>query len=255
VNGLKGDEVNLEKPFRSPSSPGQPRLPRQGRGRRSAILAGPGPRRTSLNGFPASSCAATRAGPWRPHFPARNKRLREELPGPRCTTTNVGSPQPRTRSAVVMPVPSSRSRLPTINEPWADAFLPLPTTGTRRWPGPTHPNRLYIHMGTSAGYAHKRLESPLRQRDHIPNPPGAAGQDLDHLRLFDVKRSQEHDAGQRRPRRSFKRFKGLRRRRRRGAGKLPKLPRSSCRACSTRAAAPAKRPARLHRDAPPRPNT
>jgi phospholipase C len=144
VEGLKGDEVNFLDPSK-PESPTNPAFQATG-GAPYAIGVGQGPAH-SLNAT-NWQLAANKNGP-SAGSPARNtgfvKSYHDALIHDR-----VSHPTPD-QIAVVMEsfLPA---RLPAINA-LADAFC-LCDHWHSEVPGPTQPNRLFIHMGTSAGYVH-----------------------------------------------------------------------------------------------------
>jgi phospholipase C len=144
VNGLTGDERNLLDPSK-PESASNPAFPATGEAP-FAIDAGQGPGH-SLNAANWQLCDS-KAGP-SAQFPARNngfaRNYRDSL-----LHDHVGHPT-HEQIAVVMQ-PFAPARLPAINA-LADAFC-LCDAWYSEVPGPTQPNRLYLHMGTSAGYVH-----------------------------------------------------------------------------------------------------
>jgi phospholipase C len=144
VEGLKGGEANLLDPPK-PESPTNPSFPATG-GAPYAINAGEGPAH-SLNAT-NWQIYASKDGPGA-HSPARNQGFVKSY-NDALRHDHINHPTPD-QLAVVMEC-FLPGRLPAINA-LADAFC-LCDHWFSEVPGPTQPNRLFIHMGTSAGYVH-----------------------------------------------------------------------------------------------------
>jgi phospholipase C len=153
-NGLSGSESN----WLDPSSPGSASNHsfQVGADAPFAITKGQGPGH-SLNAANWQLCNS-KSGP-SAGFPAGNngfaRNYRDEL-----IHDHVGSPS-FDDIAVVMKS-FGRIQLPSMNA-LADQFC-LCDNWYSEVPGPTQPNRLYIHMGTSAGYAHNVWSHPFDNR-------------------------------------------------------------------------------------------
>ena len=144
VNGLLGNEYNLLDPSKPPSNTNREYF--VSNGAPYAVLAGQGP---------AHSVHAT-------NYQLCNN---VEGPGPKRRATNNGFvrnyadalhndrvPNPGPEVIQVVMDAFAPARLPSINA-LADAFC-LCDNWHAEVPGPTQPNRLYMHAATSAGLAH-----------------------------------------------------------------------------------------------------
>jgi phospholipase C len=145
VEGLKGSEANLLDPTK-PASSANPSFKVNGAAP-YAVLAGQGPGH-SLNAT-NMQLAGTKAGPT-VQAPATNNGFVASYRNEMVFADKIQ--QPTTAQLEVVMQSFSPAQLPSLNA-LADAFLVCD-----HWhaevPGPTQPNRLYMHAATSFGYAH-----------------------------------------------------------------------------------------------------
>jgi phospholipase C len=151
VNGLTGDEFNLSDPGQ-PESPTNPAF-RVGNAAPFAVPVGKGPLH-SLEQTSLQLCD-DKKGP-SAAAPVRNngfvKSYRAGL-----SSDHVAHPTPEQVRVVMESF--APGKLPAINA-LADAFC-LCDHWFAEVPGPTHPNRLYMHAATSAGFAHNVFSNPF----------------------------------------------------------------------------------------------
>jgi phospholipase C len=145
VNGLKGTESNLLDPSQ-PASVSNP----------SFVVTNTAPYAVPIGGGPGHLLPDTNvqlcgdaSGP-NAQFPAKNNGFVKSYANNLKTWDHVLNPTPD-QIRVVMQCFAPGS-LPSIND-LADAFV-LCDNWFAEVPGPTHPNRLYMHAATSFGYAH-----------------------------------------------------------------------------------------------------
>lgn len=145
VNGLKGTEANLLDPSQ-PASAANP----------SFVVTNTAPYAVPVGGGPGHLLPDTNvqlcgdaSGP-SSHIPAKNNGFAKSYANDLKTWDHVANPTPD-QVRVVMQC-FAPSKLPSING-LADAFV-LCDNWYAEVPGPTHPNRLYMHAATSFGYAH-----------------------------------------------------------------------------------------------------
>jgi phospholipase C len=145
VEGLKGNEFNLLNPTQ-PESDKNPAF-MVSNGAPFAVLAGQGPGH-SLDAANAQLCGL-KTGPTSAS-PAQNNGFVSNYQTELVFADHVKNPSPEVLRVVMESFPPSQ--LPSLNA-LADAFC-LCDHWFSEVPGPTQPNRLYMHAGTSFGYAH-----------------------------------------------------------------------------------------------------
>ncbi|MDQ3813757.1 MAG: alkaline phosphatase family protein, partial [Armatimonadota bacterium] len=145
VNGLKGDEFNLLDPTQ-PESDKNPAYS-VSNGAPYAVLAGQGPGH-SFEVANVQLCNS-KAGPT-PANPATNNGFVSNYHTELVYADHIKNATPEIIRVVMESF--APNRLPSINA-LADAFC-LCDNWYSEVPGPTQPNRLYMHAATSFGYAH-----------------------------------------------------------------------------------------------------
>jgi phospholipase C len=145
VNGLKGDEFNLLKPSAPVSAANSPY--RVSNGAPYAVTVGEGPGHS----FPDANeqLCGDKAGP-SASLPARNIGFVSNYQTELVVGDKVNNATPADIRVVMESFPPVM--LPSINA-LADAFC-LCDNWYSEVPGPTQPNRLYMHAATSFGYVH-----------------------------------------------------------------------------------------------------
>jgi phospholipase C len=145
VTGLNGNEFNLLDPTKA-ESPTNPSF-LVNNGAPNAVLAGQGPGH-SINAANVQLCN-DKLGPT-PSNPAKNQGFVSNYDTELQFADHVKNPS----SSILHVVMQSFApiRLPSINA-LGDAFC-VCDNWYSEVPGPTQPNRLYVHAGTSFGYAH-----------------------------------------------------------------------------------------------------
>ncbi|MCA1817007.1 MAG: alkaline phosphatase family protein [Acidobacteria bacterium] len=145
VNGLKGDESNLLDPTK-PESTTNPKF-EVDNGAPYAVLAGQGPGH-SLNAANVQLCN-NKLGPTADN-PAKNNGFVSNYHSELVFADKVRNPSETILHVVMQSF--APARMPSINA-LADAFC-VCDNWYSEVPGPTQPNRLYMHAATSFGYAH-----------------------------------------------------------------------------------------------------
>ncbi len=145
VEGLSGKEFNLLDPAK-PESDTNPAF-FVDNGAPFAVLAGQGPGH-SLNAANVQLCGS-KAGP-SPANPPANKGFVSNYQTELVFGDHVKNPSDAVLKVAMQSFPPAR--LPSINA-LADAFC-ICDHWYSEVPGPTQPNRLYLHAATSFGYAH-----------------------------------------------------------------------------------------------------
>jgi len=145
VNGLQGNEFNLLDPTK-PESENNPSFI-VNNGAPNAVLAGQGPGH-SINASNVQLCD-DKDGPTSSN-PAKNNGFVSNYQTELVFADKVKNPSHSVLQVVMQSF--APIRLPSINA-LADAFC-VCDNWYSEVPGPTQPNRLYVHAGTSFGYAH-----------------------------------------------------------------------------------------------------
>jgi phospholipase C len=151
VNGLTGNEFNLLD-LTKPESPTNPRF-QVSNAAPFAVPVGQGPLH-SLNESSVQLCN-NKDGPGA-GAPARNNGFVKSY---KTALHADHIPQPTNDQLEVVMECFAPGRLPALGA-LADAFC-LCDNWFAEIPGPTHPNRLYVHAATSAGFAHNVFAQPF----------------------------------------------------------------------------------------------